>query len=783
VARGRVKSITKVRPEVPRWLAAIVARCLAGPADRRFPDGAELARALVAGPRGAPASGGGPPAAFLVSVGVGLGLLAGFPLGVGWARRRAPPPAPPPSVATVAATEAPPPPVTEAPPATATPAPPPVTEAAPATESGATTEGGSRSTGVWVHAGKATRSGPVLGNGSIDRDLQRLERFTLVTRWGSTRFRHTASVTQVVSAPDADTTISADDHGIVRFWAPTGVSARAPFRTQTGAVKLLAASHDGRRLAWTGEEGGVLVRDLRSDKTQNLVLDEQTPPTVNALTWSGDGRLLAIGSSDNKLRVWDFAARTIAYTVTHATPVTAVALTPDGTRGITATAGGSLHTFTLQPGKVEMDQQLAGPGAPVDRVALTPDGRRAVALCKGKGLLVWDLERKDANLCGDLLTDAPRALSFSADGSKVAAVDASEVTAWDFDKRAIIKRLKIEQKIRAAAIKPGTTLVVATAERTSTFGTIEAETGKLVNSGVGHTGPVTAIAERGARVWTGGLDGSLRRWDDTDVETTLIDRPGWCTAVDVSPDGKLVASAWRGPGDQGVLFVSPAVEPGTHLFVVEGKQGAWAARFSADGATVLCATDGGEVERYAVSGQLQGRPWKAHQGVVLGLLLLPDGRLLTRGAERSGEGSLALWAPAVLASRDEAEPLARCPAQIGWGRAMALVPGHGATALIGCEDGALRWVDVEDQRELRAVPAAHDGPIMAVGVSPDGKLAVTGGMDRMIRVWDAVEGKVLEELPLASSADILFTVVFTREGALLLGFGTGVVVRLEPRAP
>lgn len=49
-------------------------------------------------------------------------------------------------------------------------------------------------------------------------------------------------------------------------------------------------------------------------------------------------------------------------------------------------------------------------------------------------------------------------------------------------------------------------------------------------------------------------------------------------------------------------------------------------------------------------------------------------------------------------------------------------------------DGTLRIWDPGEGKLLQTL-TGHEGSIDALGVSPDGKLLVTGGRDKTVRVW------------------------------------------------
>jgi serine/threonine protein kinase/Tfp pilus assembly protein PilF len=81
-----------IRPDVPPWLDAVIARALAFEPAERFADGVAMTRAL-AGARGAPRKGRAPG----IAIALAALLLAGATVGVALRGQAAPPPASPPS--------------------------------------------------------------------------------------------------------------------------------------------------------------------------------------------------------------------------------------------------------------------------------------------------------------------------------------------------------------------------------------------------------------------------------------------------------------------------------------------------------------------------------------------------------------------------------------------------------------------------------------------------------------------------------------------------------------
>ncbi|MDQ3764358.1 MAG: hypothetical protein M3460_23135, partial [Actinomycetota bacterium] len=85
--------------------------------------------------------------------------------------------------------------------------------------------------------------------------------------------------------------------------ASTASRVRMVLARHTSAVRDVASSPDGRRLASASNDRTIRVWEIASGD-ELAVLHGHTD-TVNAVAWSPDGRQLATGSHDHTVRVWD----------------------------------------------------------------------------------------------------------------------------------------------------------------------------------------------------------------------------------------------------------------------------------------------------------------------------------------------------------------------------------------------------------------------------------------------------------------------------------------------
>jgi WD40 repeat protein len=263
-----------------------------------------------------------------------------------------------------------------------------------------------------------------------------------------------------------------------------------------------------------------------------------------------------------------------------------------------------------------------------------------------------------------------------------------------------------------------------------------------------------------------------------------------------SPDARflLVASSGGRP---------PAIGPDAWLALCDatgrrlGRVTGWdndiiaslAAAFSPDGGLVLAAVQGNEwpgvgsplegTQLWAAEGGKLSSRWK---GVGLALAFSPDGKRFAEGgapanAKRytADRKTVRLW-DAVTRER-VAPPLEHSAAV----HAVAFSP-DGTTLLTGCgnnpaspvpQGGEARLWDAATGQPARSASDGsvlrlpHQGAVVAVAFSPDGKTVLTGSTDRAARLWEADTGKMLP-LPPLSHKDTVTSVAFSHDGRTVL---------------
>lgn len=239
---------------------------------------------------------------------------------------------------------------------------------------------------------------------------------------------------------------------------------------------------------------------------------------------------------------------------------------------------------------------------------------------------------------------------------------------------------------------------------------------------------------------------------------------GDCGVV-VSPDGKWAVTG--GDRDARVWDVRKGVEVRQLKGHTEGVVGL---AMSPDGK--LAATGGGDgaVRIWDVASGKQLhllRGYSAFYGYVSTLAFTPDGKRLLTG--QSGAGVRAHD----VRTGEEVWKAALGNPRVGGVRHLA-VSGDGKRVLVGILDGHVVLLDATNGKKALEL-TRHDKGVMAVALSPDGKVAAAGGFEGAIHLHDLKTGKVIRTL---KAEEWVKGLAFTSDSRRLLSGGHGGVVRL-----
>jgi Tol biopolymer transport system component len=256
---------------------------------------------------------------------------------------------------------------------------------------------------------------------------------------------HEGWVSPVAFAPDGKTLVAGSADSCVTEWdAETGKRAVALERDEIfgterrywGTTWSVVYAPDGRSVAGGGEEGRVKVWDVATRRVIRTFLIRRGSAAYS-MAFSPDSKTLAVAYASGPVRLWDLETGQVTQTIA-LRPDTyhfvSVAFSPDGKTLAIGNGkereSGEVLIWDVARGKAL--KRLGGHTWPVLSVAFSPDGRTLVSGGQDETLRLWEIAsgRELARLTGH--TDTVTCVAFSPDGRTLASGGYDEtVRMWD----------------------------------------------------------------------------------------------------------------------------------------------------------------------------------------------------------------------------------------------------------------------------------------------------------------------------------------------------------------
>ena len=239
---------------------------------------------------------------------------------------------------------------------------------------------------------------------------------------------------------------------------------------------------DGRLLASAGSSFDDTIRlwDMTKGGTELAVLTGHTE-AIYSIDFSPDGSLLASGSRDNSLRVWDVkTGKELFFSLNHNREVHSVAFSPDGATLASGGADGKIRLWDVQTKQEK--KVLDGHTIQVDCLAFSPDGKLLASAGQyDTEIRLWDTQTwQPMNILrGHVDSDGGYgvfSLAFNHQGTLLASGGADKsVRLWDVNplspsfSKELVKLLRHSDWVDSLVFSPDGAALISASERDGTI--------------------------------------------------------------------------------------------------------------------------------------------------------------------------------------------------------------------------------------------------------------------------------------------------------------------------
>ncbi|MEL7140621.1 MAG: NACHT domain-containing protein [Cyanobacteria bacterium J06643_4] len=479
-------------------------------------------------------------------------------------------------------------------------------------------------------------------------------------------------------------------------------------------VYSLTFSQEYDLLASGGDTEDVQIWDTRTWKRRQL---------VGHKTWIGavvfgknaDGEVLASGSDDGEIRLWNVAdSRCLKILDNGDRSVHALSFDAESQTLASGSSDRTVKLWDVNTG--DCVQHLKGHSDWVRTVALSFGGRLLVSGSNDRSIKLWDTQTGECIRTIEAHETRVWSVAFNPNNKVLASgSDDRSIKLWNVDTGECLKTFFGNSRglWSIAFSADGQTLYCGSDDHRVQSWHVRSE--RNLNAFKGHKGRVRTISlsERHQILASGSDDKTIKLWDiqTGDCLKTLENHRDWVWSVDFSADGETLASSSL---DNSVMLWNTQTRE--HLKTLTGHtKFVWTVEWSPVAAVLASGSADQTVRLWDAATGKCLHVLKGHRHQVASVSFSPDGLQL---ASASDDGEIKIWdvhtGDCFLTVDDKSQL-----------RTITFSPDGQYLASAGL-DTVVRLRQASTGELVRDI-TTHDEPVLSLSFSPDGKTLASGG--------------------------------------------------------